>query len=173
MMISLKKLKDREEISPLLPHYEKTFPADERRENEQFLALTENPDVDIFALLEGETTIGYAVIWNLGTFFYLEHFEVFEEFRNRKFGAAILNLLTHEFSKMVLESEPSDLDEIAARRIGFYERNGFQVIDKNYIQPSYGDGKSSMELYLLANFPIINLPEITDKIHQTVYHFWK
>ncbi len=170
-MISLKKLNSEEEIAQILPHYESTFPADERRDRDDFLSLSENTSVDILGILEDEISIGYAVVWNLNSFYFLEHFEVFKEFRNRKFGASVLKILTQTYPKMILESEPSDFNEIAQRRIAFYERNGFHIIEKHYLQPSYGEGKNSMELYLMANFQNHEIPESIAIIHQNVYRF--
>ena len=58
---------------------------------------------------------------NLGAsrILFLEHFEVFEEFRNQKFGEKILESLQEKFEKLILETEPDSLSEIAERRLRF------------------------------------------------------
>ena len=142
-MIWFEELQTRKKISRLYSAYEKTFPADERRDEEQFLTLIEKPDCYIFGVNFEEKLVGYLILWELETCYFLEHFEVFEEFRNLKLGEKILTELKVKMNRIVLESEPRNLDEMAARRIGFYERNGFSIIDENYLQPSYGEGKNA------------------------------
>ena len=168
-MIWFEELQTRKKISRIFNSYEKTFPEDERRDKEQFLNLAENPDAFVFLIKNEDETIGYCVIWELSDFFFLEHFEVFEEFRNQKFGEKILEALKEKFEKLVLETEPDSLSEIANRRLGFYQRNGFEVINENYLQPSYSEGKSSLQLFLMANFLTENLENSIQEIHAVVY----
>lgn len=168
-MIWLEELQNQKEISIIFNRYEKTFPENERRNKEQFLALAENPDVIVFLIKNENEAIGYAVIWELSGFYFLEHFEVFQEVRNQKFGGKILAVLKKKYLKIVLESEPEILGEIAKRRIGFYERNGYSIISKKYLQPSYSDGNNAVDLFLLANFYPENIENLIKKIHKTVY----
>lgn len=163
------ELQNRKKISKIFNRYEKSFPENERRDKEQFLDLAENPDVFVFLIKNENETIGYSVIWELKDFYFLEHFEVFEEFRNQKFGEQILEALKEKFEKIILETEPDSLSEIAARRVRFYQRNGFEIMNKDYIQPSYGEGKSSLRLFLMANFLTKNLVNSIQEIHSTVY----
>ena len=168
-MVWFEELQNRKKISKIFSRYEKTFPEDERRSKEQFLDLAENPDVFVFLIKNEDETIGYCVIWELNDFYFLEHFEVFEEFRNQKFGEKILESLQEKFEKMILETEPDSLSEIAARRLQFYQRNGFEIVEKNYLQPSYGEGKSSLHLFLMANFEPENVETLIQEIHKIVY----
>lgn len=146
-----------------------SFPEDERRDENQFLALLDNPDSFIFTVKNDETQVGYVILWKLIDCYYLEHFEVFEEFRNLKLGSQILAELKEKFGNIVLESEPSHLDEMAQRRINFYLRNGFSVISEEYIQPSYGLGKNSMNLFVLSNFKVLNVKKMEEELHSKVY----
>ena len=168
-MIWFEELQTRKKISRLYSAYEKTFPADERRDEEQFLALIEKPDCYIFGVHLEEKMVGYVIIWELENCHFLEHFEVFEEFRNLKLGEKILAELKEKMNQIVLESEPTNLNEMAARRIGFYERNGFSIIDENYVQPSYGKGKNALQLFLLSNFGVENTSQIVKEIYAKVY----
>ncbi len=168
-MIWLEELQTRKKISRIFFAYEKTFPADERRDKEQFLALLENPDCFIFGVRNEENLVGYVILWEFETFHFLEHFEVFEEFRNLKLGTEILTILKEKFGNIVLESEPASFNEMSERRINFYLRNGFTILSEDYIQPSYGDGKKSIPLFLLGNFETSDLKEIEIKLHTKVY----
>lgn len=168
-MIWFEELQTRKKISKIFYAYEKTFPENERRDKEQFLDLAENPGVFIFNAKNEDETVGYVVLWELKDFYFLEHFEVFEEFRNHKFGEQILETLKEKFEKLILETEPDSLSEIAARRVSFYQRNGFEIIDKDYIQPPYGEEKSSLHLFLMANFLPENLEQNIKNIYEVVY----
>lgn len=170
-MIWFEELQTRKKLARIFVAYETTFPEDERRDEDQFLALLDNPDSFIYALKNDETHVGYVILWKLKNCHYLEHFEVFEEFRNLKLGSQILTELKDKFGDIVLESEPSHLDEMAERRINFYVRNGFSIISEDYIQPSYGPGKSSMNLFVLSNFAVDNVKEIEMELHSKVYQF--
>ena len=59
--------------------------------------------------------------------------------------------------KLILETEPDSLSEIAERRLRFNERNGFSVIEKITFNQSYGEGKYAVNLFLMANFQPENL----------------
>ena len=168
-MIWFEELQTRKKLSRIFAAYESTFPEDERRDESQFLALLENPDSFIFSVKNDETHVGYVILWKLEDCYYLEHFEVFEEFRNLNLGSQILAELKEKFGNIVLESEPSHLDEMAERRINFYLRNGFSIISEDYIQPSYGPGKNSMNLFLLSNFAVTEVRTIEKELHSKVY----
>ena len=168
-MIWFEELQTRKKLSRIYAAYESTFPIDERRDENQFLALLDNPDSFIFTVKNNETHVGYVILWKLETCYYLEHFEVFEEFRNLKLGSKVITQLQEKFGDLLLESEPSNLDEMAARRINFYLRNGFSIVSEDYIQPSYGPGKNSMNLFLLSNFTLENVKTIEQELHRKVY----
>ena len=168
-MIWFEELQTRKKLSRIYSAYEKTFPVDERRDKEQFLGLIENPDCFIFAVKNDIDFVGYLILWKLGGFHFLEHFEVFEEFRNLKLGSQILGELKEKFGDIILESEPKDLGEMAERRINFYIRNGFSVISEDYVQPSYSEGKNSLKLFLLSNFLVKEVKGIVEELHSKVY----
>lgn len=168
-MIWFEELQTRKKVSRIFNRYERTFPEVERRSQEQFLALAEDPDVFVFNINHEDTVIGYVVIWELSDFFFLEHFEVFEEYRNQKYGEQTLEALKEKFGNLILETEPETFSETAKRRLQFYTRNGFSIIEENYTQPSYGDGKASLMLLLLANFSPLTVVDSIKEIHDTVY----
>lgn len=145
--------------------YCSTFPEDERRSEDQFRQLFKNPKVKVLAILNELDNIGYLVLWELTDFVFIEHFEIFSEFRSLKYGSEMLAHLFRTYSHIVLEAEPEHLNDDAVRRIAFYSKNGFSVIDENYVQPCYEEGKNSLQLLLLANWA----PEKTDWIKEEIY----
>ena len=149
--------------------YCNTFPENERRSEMQFRNLFEEEKVSVFSILNYSNFIGYFIIWELKDCVFLEHFEIFKEFRSQNLGSKVLRKLSENYTKIVLETEPENFSEIAAKRIQFYIRNGFQEISNSYIQPSYGDGKTSLELLLFANFQPESLEKIIGNIYKVVY----
>jgi len=168
-MIWLEELQTRKKISRIFSVYENTFPEDERRDKDQFLSLTENPDCFIFGVKKENALVGYLILWKCAHFYFLEHFEVFEAFRNLKLGSQILTELQEKFGNIILESEPKHFSEMAERRINFYLRNGFSVLSEDYTQPSYGEGKNSLNMWLMSNFAAENPEIFTAEIYATVY----
>lgn len=159
---------DQPEASLIYQAYCKAFPEDERRSEAQYRQLFDTAEAEILMIENSSKKIGYLIIWKLSECVYIEHFEVFPEFRSQKFGSKILHEFQAIYPDTVLESEPENQDAIAERRIRFYERNGFHIIDREYLQPSYGEGKKPLRLYLLSTTDR-DTEKISREIHRTVY----
>ncbi|WP_027380313.1 GNAT family N-acetyltransferase [Chryseobacterium daeguense] len=157
-------------VQEIFASYCSTFPEAERRNEAQFAALFSHPDVKIISVLHESKNIGYLIIWELSCFTFVEHFEVFAAFRNQKLGSHIINYLFENYPRIVLEVEHGHSNDDALRRFSFYQKNGFHLIDELYVQPSYGEGKSPLDLWLLANYIPENLEEVKDEIYDVVYH---
>lgn len=142
-----------------------TFPEDERRNEKKFRALFTNPKVKVFSVLDGLESVGYLICWELTDFVFVEHFEIFSEFRSKKYGSQILADLFKKYLHIVLEVEPETLSTDARRRITFYKNSGFHIVDENYVQPPYDPDKNPLDLWLLANWK----PEKTDWIKEEIY----
>lgn len=158
-------------VQKILKSYETSFPESERRSLEQFNQLFANKTSTIISILEDGSEIGYLITWKVSNFVFVEHFEVFEEFRNKKYGSVILQNLIQEHLQIILEIEPATQDEISNRRYGFYVRNGFHTLTEDYVQPSYGEGKPSLNLWLMGNFETEEISKIIETLYATVYQF--
>ncbi|KFF08443.1 N-acetyltransferase [Chryseobacterium luteum] len=157
-------------IQEIYASYSCTFPEDERRDWKQFTALFSNPQVKVISVLHEAHSIGYLIIWELSSYVFVEHFEVFEAFRSQKLGSHITGYLFKNHPRIILEIEPGHLGDDAKRRYSFYQKNGFTLIDEMYIQPSYGEGKKPLDLWLLANYIPEDLKRVKDEIYDVVYH---
>ena len=111
--------------------------------------------------------------WDFGGFVFFEHFAVDPACRNGGIGGQMLDALLARFDKPAcLEAELPET-ELAARRIGFYERHGFTVnADYPYFQPALTPGGSPIPLHLLttggARTPA-ELRAIETLVHTRVY----
>ncbi|MGS0748230.1 GNAT family N-acetyltransferase [Halpernia sp. GG3] len=156
-------------VKIIFKSYCNTFPENERRSEAQFEHLFQQKKVKLFSILNVSDFIGYLIIWQLDDFIFLEHFEIFKEFRNQQFGAKVLKRVTEVNPHVILETEPELLNDDSKRRIKFYDQNGFHQISDSYIQPSYGEGKESLKLLLFANFQPQNLERIIKNIYDVAY----
>lgn len=89
----------------------------------------------LLAIEEGEP-IGYAMLWLSETpdSALLEYLGVLRGKRNGGAGSQILTLLGERYQQLFGEAEAPDTgdpeeDDLRRRRIGFYLRNGFRVLD--------------------------------------------
>jgi len=157
-------------VQEIFESYCSSFPQDERRDWDKLSPLFSHPKVKIISVLHEAQNIGYLIIWELTDYAFVEHFEVFPPYRSQKLGSYITGYLFENYPRIILEIEPEHLDDDAKRRYAFYQRNGFTLIDEMYVQPSYGEGKKPLNLWLLANYSPENLEKIKDEIYDVVYH---
>lgn len=139
-------------FSKLTSLYTEAFPPEERRELSQLTALLASEKEMYFNAVEADGELaGLFVYWDFGSFYYLEHLAVYASMRNKKIGQQVLDWVKEHLKGIrLLEAEPADTD-IAARRIKYYERNGYEVVDKSYKQPSYRPGGEEFPLWVMEN----------------------
>ena len=131
---------------------EESFPKDEYRDYQKQKELFQNPEYQI--LIEKDPEFrkikAFFAAWEFETFIYVEHFAVNPVLRNGGVGSRMLKALKEGTEKMIiLEVEPPT-EEMAVRRVRFYERNGFFFNDYPYIQPSMGEGRKEIPLFLMS-----------------------
>ena len=130
----------------------RSFPAGERRDKAGQRALLADSayHIDILRAPSGGVQALMAS-WDFGGFVFFEHFAV---------------------DPACLEAELPET-ELAARRIGFYERHGFTVnADYPYFQPALTPGGSPIPLHLLTTGGVrtpAELRAIETLVHTRVY----
>lgn len=155
----------------LMSLYTEAFPPDERREISLLgKMLADEPAMYFNAIYCDDELAGLFVYWELGCFYYLEHLAVFPEMRNKKIGQQVLDWMAiHLKGLRLLEAEPAE-EEMAVRRVRYYERNGYHVLDKDYIQPAYDASKESCHLWIMGNQTAVpDLKEHIRTIAERVY----
>lgn len=156
-------------IEKIYQAYLQAFPEDERRSPTQYQALYLNPSARVYLILQEENEIGYFITWAVEDFIFIEHFEIFPEARNSGLGSKVLAAFGAVHPKIILESEPANLNDIAQRRIHFYLRNNFKVLTKDYQQPTYQPHNKPVPLWLLGNYAAHNTQDIVAEIYRIVY----
>lgn len=147
--------------------YEDAFPFSERRLHSQFMALLEEPAMEL-ALVEDEgQAIGFVIWWQLGEWHFVEHIAVDPAQRGRQYGAKVMKLLLElSGNRLVLECE-REHDVDSGRRVRFYERLGFVAMPVVYVQPPYRYGESTVPM-LLMSIPAIDVEEVALSIAETI-----
>ena len=148
-MLKKMEIKDFDQVYTLM---EESFPKDEYRDYQKQKELFQNPEYQI--LIEKDPEFrkikAFFAAWEFETFIYVEHFAVNPVLRNGGVGSRMLKAWKEDAEKMIiLEVEPPT-EEIAVRRVRFYERNGFFFNDYPYIQPSMGEGRKETPLFLMS-----------------------
>ncbi len=154
--------------SAFLSLYNGSFPENERRIyiNESSLGKFIKEKEGKFHILiltdDDDSLLGFISFWKFKGYVYIEHFAVIPKNRAKGLGAMILNYIFSNISQdLILEVELPDTEE-AKRRIRFYKRNGFRIIDEiDYIQPPYSPSQSGMKMMIMAHGNV-RLKSITD-----------
>jgi len=87
-------------------------------------------------------------------------------------GEGTLALIKENFNKPVILETELPMDEISSRRIKFYQRNGFWLLHRLYLQPSYDGIKPEVEMKLMStgvDFTSEELDKFIDIIRKRVY----
>lgn len=153
-MIAISRITDAEDSTflKLTVLYEEAFPEEERRDIAQLKELLQTEPAMYFnAVRYAGELAGLFVYWDFGSFYYLEHLAVFAEMRNKKIGQKILDWTREHLQGVrILEVEPAET-EMATRRINYYRRNGYLILDKTYHQPSYRNDGGEFPLWIMGN----------------------
>ena len=131
------KLLNKAELTALYrEHLLADFPKSELKPLKGMLNLMDRGVYDPLLVTDNGEPVGYAMVWLPAdrTGALLEYFGVLRGKRNGGIGSRILDLLTGRYGQLFGEAEaPSSEDpeenDLRRRRIAFYERSGFRVLD--------------------------------------------
>lgn len=152
---------------------EASFPRDEYRPYAAQKALLYEQNYRVYANYGADGIVNaFLAVWEFEHFAFIEHFAVRPECRSNGLGSRLLWELVSTLNKLVcLETELPET-ELAKRRIGFYQRNGFFRNPYSYMQPALSAGQAAVPLCIMT-FPVpITVGEFTvirDALYQKVY----
>lgn len=129
-----------------------SFPSDERRKESLQRHLAANdPRFAQCVVYDRGRAVAVISYWLFSEGNYLEHIATDPEARGGGLGAAIIKHLMATVAPAWFGEVELPNDEMSRRRIGFYERLGFVGYpDFHYIQPSYGEGKETVPMMIMA-----------------------
>lgn len=134
--MELKRINERELASLYREEIVFDFPKSELKPLGAMLRLLEMGQYDPLVVIEDGETVGYAMMWlpksRKGAL--LEYLGVLRGKRSGGLGARILPLLAQRYGQLFGEAEAPTSDNqeenhLRRRRIEFYQRNGFRVLD--------------------------------------------
>ena len=171
-MVNLIRITDPTDIrlQKLIPLYKEAFPEEERRNIKQLERLIREKTEMHFNAIETDGVLaGLFIYWDMRDFYYLEHLAVFTPMRNLKVGQQVLDYIAeHLDDTRLLEVEPTT-DEMTTRRVNYYRRNGYEILDKTYMQPSYDEDIEVGNLWIMGNRKSDRLQEFIERIKQVAY----
>lgn len=166
---------ERKDFDSVFQIIETSFPEDEYRTYDEQKALLDNMAYEIYILTDSDENIikAFVAVWKFDSFVFIEHFAVNPTYRNKGIGSVFLREIVRMLGKTVcLEVEPPD-NEIASRRIGFYERNNFFLNKYPYTQPPISTGRNPVPLFIMTYGRYISNMEfsnIKDTLFTRVYN---
>lgn len=150
-----------------------SFPEAERRDD---VAQRDNVDncatFTCYLISDDELLVGLITVWKFAGFSYVEHLATSPSVRNKGYGRKIMEVLQQQFPGVIMLEVEKPVDEWSRRRIGFYQRCGFSLCEKEYVQPSYRKGGETLPMFLMyAGTETIDkeFESIRDEIYRKVY----
>ncbi len=153
--------------------WHESFPESERREDGfQRHNVDHNAAFSCYLIAEDMLQIGLITVWTLEGFSYVEHLATSPLVRNKGYGQRIMEELRNQFQGLLILEVEKPVDEMSRRRIGFYERCGFRLCEKDYVQPAYRKGGESLPMFLMyagTDDITAGFASIRDEIYEKVY----
>ena len=125
-------------------------------------------------LLDDGTPIGLLTYWDFGDYCYVEHFATSQELRNKGYGKLSLECLHNTLRRPIVLEVECPTNELAQRRINFYQRQGFVLWDKEYFQPPYRNGEEKLPMLLMVSGALDadkDFERIKHTLHKDVYRY--
>lgn len=153
---------------------EKDFPPTERRSKDDALRVLSSVSCySVFGVKEKERVLAFSAYWLFEECCFVDHLVVEDDLRGQGVGSDMIMKLIKEIDiPIVLEVEPPE-DEIAKKRIRFYEKLGFKLNDHTYIQPSMQEGQPEIQMMMMSYPETLNFEEfknIQKRIFSNAYN---
>ncbi len=151
--------------------YETAFPVDEQIPWDDLMRLVREMPLDFTAYYDGDTFVGFTIVYPRKTFNWFWYFAVGEEHRGKGYGQQMLTQMTEHYKGQpcVLDMEsPTQVCENIEqrrRRHGFYLRNGFR---DTYVYRNYNDITMTIMMLGEGSFTLRDWDEIVSELKR----FW-
>ncbi|MCC8186359.1 MAG: GNAT family N-acetyltransferase [Bacteroides sp.] len=149
-----------------------SFPVEEYRELPVIREYTDHKkNFYNTVILDENDPVGFITYWDLNDFFYIEHFAIDPERRNGGYGRQVLELLRQTLNSPIVLEVELPTEEMARRRIAFYERHHFILWEDEYVQPPYRAGSKQIPMYIMVSGTLDpeKFPSVRSAIYQEVY----
>lgn len=151
-----------------------SFPVEEYRDLQELKVYTDTrPNFYCNIIFNDAMPVGLITYWDLGEFYYIEHFAIDPSQRNGGYGQELLKYLAGFLKKPIVLEVEHPTEEMAQRRISFYQRQGYVLWGKAYFQPPYKPGHDKLPMYLMALgdlTPERDFETVKTQLHRVVYN---
>lgn len=132
---NLKRI-NKEDFSSFFSLMENSFPSIERRSREGQKNLFKENSYKVFGHKDSSgNVIAFIATWEFENFIFIEHFAVDNKLRGNGLGSYMIKELLEECKKPIFLEVEEPENDLAARRIKFYKRLGFNLNHFDYLQP--------------------------------------
>lgn len=146
-----------------------SFPAEEYRALEELRTYTDTKaHFHNNIIFHNDTPVGLITYWDFGQFYYVEHFAIDPTQRNGGHGKNVLSHLCQLLENPIILEVEEPNEEMAQRRINFYQRHGFSLWEKPYQQPPYKTGDGFLPMLLMA-YGDLKCENDFDKVKEYIY----
>ena len=158
-----------EDFDEIFDIMQESFPLAEYRTYDGQKALFERQRYNVCGIRINGEIAAFIAFWQDEGVVFIEHFAVRTTYRNHGLGGkALRELIELNRGRLVcLEVEPPEND-IAKRRIAFYERNGLFLNSHPYMQPSLSVGRPPLPLMIMTSGRQIDADEFA-RLKNTLY----
>lgn len=131
-----------------------SFSADEYRNLNQIESLAASPSSGYipYIIYQGENMVGLITMWDFSggnpPFLYYEHFAISPELRGSGIGTTVLDLIINTGKSIIIETA-LPTDEISKKRVKFYQKLGFKIMNIDYVQPAYSPDKKAIPMQIM------------------------
>ena len=169
--ITIAPLETPDDIATAKEIYLDAFPPAEQRPWEKILSRCDGK-LDLTGVYMNRRLVGMITTWDFDGFTYIEHFVIDPTLRGRGIGSAAIRLMQSKCAPLplLLEAEPEHLSPQALSRIKFYQRLGFHIIDRSYVQPPYDTYLPPVHLWLMSTSADLSPQQASLLLHRVVYN---
>lgn len=132
---------------------EASFSLDEIRSYQEEKDLLERPCYKIYVSKDSASgqVQGFAALWDLETYAYLEHLAIDPQLRGRGLGTQVLRDLASSLKKRLCLEVEAPEDGPRKKRIDFYKKSGLSLNPYSFIQPPLARGKSPLTYLIMSS----------------------
>ena len=129
--------------------YKISFPFHEQRKSSLQAEILKNKEYQFNLIYDKNQFVGIILCWETDDFIYVEHFCIFPEMRNNRYGQRALELLNKKWKTIILEID-LPIYEISIYRKAFYERVKYKTNNYEHIHPPYHEKFNGHNLIVMS-----------------------
>ncbi|PIE84284.1 MAG: GNAT family acetyltransferase [Bacteroidia bacterium] len=160
----LQRIRTAEDVLEIAEIYVTAFPEEERRPLRAQARAARREEALFYRIVREGQTVGMFTAWELPRVVYGEHFAVGPRVRAKGLGTKVLRTIMQATGKPLFGEVEPPVDELTTRRLNFYLREGFHVLDREYYQPPYTPELPPVRLLLLSTDPDLR----GERLEQTI-----